>query len=826
MNDKAKTQQTIASTHYSIIHQLRQRIRIIVPSLKKDPERSYILQILLLKRPEIKQVGCVPGIGSITIHFDPIGLPTANLLILLDAIIGNIANKPSLQRPEKPGTAESDLSMPIQETTVGIEGMTCASCALLIEMVLKRDPRITKASVNFGTETATVKGHLSSSDLSMAVEKLGYHTLAMDTPSQRRLMIQKEQHRVKQAKRRFIWSTLLSIPAVIIAMRMSKTRTLIWLEFLLTTPVVFWAGWPFFEKAFKLAKQKAANMDTLIALGVGAAYGYSLPALFRRKKHYVYFEAAAAIISFVLLGRYLEERAKGKAGEAIRKLVDLQPATAILLRNGEEITVSNDEISINDLLLVRPGDKIPTDGEVMEGLSSVDESMVTGESIPVIKEPGDTVVGGCINNNGALHIRVTAVGKDTVLSGIIHMVDQAQSAKLPIQKLVDRISAVFVPSVIAFSGLTFVGWLAVGGGFATAFGNAITVLLIACPCALGLATPAAIMVGTGQAARRGVYIRNGESLETAAKITAIVFDKTGTITEGKPVVTDIINISKRTDKQILTLAASAEINSEHFLGKAIVDHAQEAKCSLKQTSHFQSTPGRGIVATIGKHHLILGNETWLAKQGIVLNELPDHGVSLGKQGKTPVFLALDGKEAAIFAIADSPRFNAAHAIDQLHKRKVKTLMATGDRKETADYIAKLVHIDDVLAHASPRKKLNVIRKLQEQGNVVGMIGDGINDAPALAAADVGFAIGTGTDIAIESADLALVNGDISKVAETVELSNNTITVIKQNLFWAFAYNTVSIPVAALGKLNPMVASAAMALSSVSVILNSLRLSKK
>jgi Cu+-exporting ATPase len=566
-------------------------------------------------------------------------------------------------------------------------------------------------------------------------------------------------------------------------------------------------------------------MDTLIALGVGSAYGYSLPALFRRKGH-LYFEAGAAIITFVLLGRFLEERAKGQAGEAIRRLVDLQPQTATVLRNGQEFVISVDDCVVGDELLIRPGEKIPTDGLVIDGVSTVDEAMVTGESVPVIKNSGHKVIGGCVNGSGVLKIKVTAVGMDTVLAGIVHMVDQAQATKLPIQKQVDKISAVFVPAVMALSGATLVGWLVVGAPFGFAFGNAITVLLIACPCALGLATPAAIMVGAGQAADEGIYIRNGESLETAAKLNVIVFDKTGTITEGKPRVTDLVKFSRMSTEKIIALAASAENNSEHFLGKAIVAYAKEKAIDLLACDYFYSETGLGIEAEIDSKKLLLGNQAWLQKQGVELEHLAAVIDEFSIQGKTPVLMAVNGKAVAVFGIADKARVEAVKALAQLNKLGVHTLMVTGDTEKTAHYIAAVVGIETVIANAKPEQKLAIIQQFQAEGKKVGMIGDGINDAPALAAADVGFAIGTGTDIAIESADMTLVKGDITKVTAAIQLSTDTIKIIKQNLFWAFAYNVIAIPVASMGKLNPMIASAAMALSSVSVIVNSLRLSKK
>ncbi|MGZ8931625.1 MAG: HAD-IC family P-type ATPase, partial [Methylosarcina sp.] len=516
------------STHfknYQLVHHLKRRIRVFAPVLKKDQERCYILEILLSKKPEIKRVQSSASLGTVVIEFDPKGLPKANLLILLDTVLGNIARKSRSGNQQE----KVDFSGPLQEFELAVEGMTCASCALLLKMVLKREPKVKQANVNFGTETVAVQGQLSREEVCARIERLGYKAFPMDTLSQRKNLIKKERLRVESARRRFLWSAIMSAPVIAVAMTMTASRPLHWLQFLQTTPVVFGSGKPFFVKAWKLAQHGAANMDTLIALGVGSAYAYSLPSFLRQRGH-IYFEASAAIITFVLLGRYLEERAKGKAGEAIRQLVDLQPQTAILIKDNREIIVDVDAVAVGDILLVRPGERIPTDGEIISGRTTVDESMVTGESMPVVKETGQRVIGGCVNGNGVLRIRATAVGMDTVLAGIVHMVDQAQSAKLPIQKQVDRISSVFVPSVMALSGLTLAGWKLAGAPFAYAFGNAITVLLIACPCALGLATPAAIMVGTGQAAKKGIYIRNGESLEVAAKLNVIVFDKTGTIT--------------------------------------------------------------------------------------------------------------------------------------------------------------------------------------------------------------------------------------------------------------------------------------------------------
>ena len=814
--DKTQTQ----FKNFRLVHQLKNRIRIISPVLKNDRERTVIFEILLKKRPEIKKVRSVFAIGSVVIEFDSKKLPLENLLTLIDAVLSNLAQRSTPLKVKK-----KDLSGPLKEVEMAVGGMSCASCAMLIEMVLNRDERVKQASVNFATETVQVEGLLTKDDVAEALAELGYEAFAVDTLSQRKNLIIKEKQRIEQARRRFWFSAALSLPVVASAMTMMKSSWVHWAQFVLTSVVVFGSGKPFFDKAIRLAKQRAANMDTLVALGVGSAYFYSLPALFRRRGH-VYFEAAAAIVTFVLLGRYLEERARGRAGEAIRRLVDLQPSQATLLRDSQEVVVDVDELEIDDIVLVRPGERIPTDGVVLSGLSTVDESMVTGESMPVVKEPGQPVIGGCVNGNGVLQIKVTAVGMDTVLAGIVHMVDQAQAAKLPIQKQVDKVSAVFVPAVIAVSAATFGGWLMVGAPLAVAVGNAITVLLIACPCALGLATPAAIMVGTGQAAKKGIYIRNGESLEVASHLNAIVFDKTGTITEGKPTVSEVVKVSRLGEEKLIMLAAAAENNSEHFLAKAIVDYGRAKDIQWPEASYFYSETGRGIRAEVSGKKVLIGNQAWLEDNQVSLKCLPEQAERLSEQGKTPVFMAVDQKEAAIFAIADTPRSEAFDAIQRLHQRGIETLMVTGDHEKTAHYVANMVGIEQVIANARPDEKLVIIQQLQQQGKSVGMIGDGINDAPALAAADVGFAIGSGTDIAIESADMTLVQGDINKVTEAIELSAATISIIKQNLFWAFGYNTVAIPVAAMGRLSPMIASAAMALSSVSVIANSLRLSNK
>lgn len=812
-------------THGTVVHDLKRRVRIISPVLKKDLERAYVLEILLKKRLGILQVRTVVDIASLTIHFDPTILPKATVLTLVDALLGNLGQK-KLSDPSKHLTNEAcDSTVAAQEFNLAIEGMTCVSCALLIEMLLRKDPRIVSANVNFAAEKVTIIGRIDKDTLCALIEKIGYKAHSFDTLTQRKLLIAREQQRLRDAKKRAILAVALSLPVMMIGMAASTSRFWHWVQHALATPIVLWAGKPFFVKAYKLARQGATNMDSLIALGVGSSYGYSVVSLLAGQRG-LYFDSATGIISFVLIGRYLEEKAKGKAHDSIRSLVDLQPQHATVLQAEQEIIVLVDQLALDDIVLIRPGEKIPTDGIVIEGLSTVDEAMVTGESLPVVRGIGQRLVGGCINGNGVLKMRVTAVGKDTVLANIIHMVDQAQSSKLPIQQTVDRISAVFVPSVIAVSLLTFASWMAVGAGFSFAFTNAVAVLLIACPCSLGLATPMAIMVGTGQSAQRGVYIRNGESLEMAAKMTTIVFDKTGTITEGKPQVTDFINVSNDSEQYILSLTAAAELDSEHFLAKTIVVYALARDVKPLKINSFNAIPGHGIIADIEGDTVLMGNRAWLEESGVQVNTLLEQAEIFAKQGKTPVFASINGAAVALFGIADQPRSNAKNAIARLRKMGVTPLMVTGDTEQTALYVAQQVGIDAVIACAKPERKLEIIRELQAQGKKVGMIGDGINDAPAIAAADVSFAIGTGTDVAIETADLTLVNGDISKVADVMELSDATLRIIKQNLFWALGYNTIAIPVAAMGKLNPMIASAAMAFSSISVVLNSLRLQRK
>ena len=814
--------------HLRVVHRLPRRLRIVSSALVKQAERCYILEILLRKHPAITSVRAVADIGSVVVHFDVARLTEERLLATLDAVIGNIVSAP----PPKPVAATPlPADAPLQECNVAVEGMTCASCALLIEMSLQRDPRVQNIAVNFAAGTATVKGHLSRDELFASVKRLGYEPRPMDTLAQRRLMVEREKERLQLAKKKLWQSVAMTLPVMVSGMLMHRDPLLRFVEFALSTATVFGPGGDIFRKAWLLAKQREANMDTLIAIGAGAAWAYSLPGMLR-PQHHVYFESAAGILSFVLAGRYMEERAKGRASEAIRKLIELQPATACRLRDGREEEVPVDDLLVGDLVRVRPGDKVPTDGVLVEGGSAIDESLLTGESLPVAKGPGDAVAGGCLNGNGAFVMRVSAVGGDTVLSGIIRMVDHAQGTKLPVQRMADAISARFVPAVGVIAAATLGGWLMAGQPTSRALAHAVAVLLIACPCALGLATPTAIMVGTGQAAKRGIYIRNGAALETAAQLTTLVFDKTGTITEGRPEVTDFITDLVADSIDDTTLRArivAVESHSEHFLARAITAWGRQNAVPPRLTfSDFSAIPGRGVHAAFGDDILRIGNAALLHEANIDCTAWLDRAAAFAAQGKTPVFVAQGSRCVALFAIADRPRAGAREAIALLHRLGLKTVMATGDVDAAAHYIAREVGIDDahdVWARATPADKLDLIRRLQQGGAKVGMIGDGINDAPALAAADVGFAVGGGADIAVEAADVTLVGGDIARVAAGIELSRRTMKIIRQNLFWALGYNVVAIPFAAAGRLNPMIASAAMGMSSISVLTNSLRLQR-
>ncbi len=744
-----------------------------------------------------------------------------------------------------------------EKVILPVQGMTCASCVNKVEKALKSQKGVIQASVNFATERATVEyipEEVSIRDLKKAVQDAGYQVLEVkvgestlreeDIVEKERLAREAELSRLRW---KFVSGAILLVPILILMYGASLLEKWLglsrgmnfFIQFLLATPVQFWAGWQFYAGFWKAARHKTSDMNTLIAIGTSAAYLYSLIVTFvphlimvRGLMIDVYFDTSAAIIVLILLGRFLEARAKGKTSEAIKKLIGLSPKTARVIRNGHEVDVPIEEVIPGDLVVVRPGEKVPVDGVVREGYSSVDESMVTGESLPVEKKSGDSVIGATINKTGTFKFEATKVGKNTVLSQIVRLVQEAQGSKPPIARLVDIIASYFVPVVILIAIITFVVWYFLGPhpALTYAFLNFVAVLIIACPCALGLATPTSIMVGTGKGAENGILIRGAEALETAHQLNTIVLDKTGTLTRGEPSVTDVIESEGFTKREILILAASAEKGSEHPLGEAIVTKAKEDQLTLLDPKNFQAIVGYGIEATIDSREVLLGNLRLMEERKVRLNGLLGKAEELSGEGKTPMFLAVDGKTAGLIGVADTLKENSKEAVGILHSMGIEVIMITGDNRRTAEAIAKQIGIDRTLSEILPEGKVNEVKKLQAQGRKVGMVGDGINDAPALAQADVGIAIGTGTDVAMESSDITLIGGDLRGVVTAIALSKATIRNIKQNLFWAFAYNTLLIPMAAgvlfpfFGiLLHPIFAAGAMAFSSVTVVSNALRL---
>ena len=734
----------------------------------------------------------------------------------------------------------------IKHYTFKIVGMSCSACAARIERIVNKIDGVLQGTVNFTTEKLTLTldaDMISYTQVKEAVEKAGFQLVAEQD------IIQKEEKRSEATTLliRFMISLIFAIPLLIVSMGhmvgmplpefidpMMNPLNFAIIQLLLTIPVVM-TGYKFYQVGIKNLIQLSPNMDSLIAIGTLTAFFYSVFGIYKiiqGDTHYamhLYFESAAVILTLITLGKYLEAVSKGKTSQAIKALMGLVPKMALIERDGREIEIPIEEVIVGDIILVKPGEKLPVDGEVIEGSTSIDESMLTGESIPVEKTVGSLVIGASLNKTGFIKYKATHVGKDTALSQIVKLVEEAQGSKAPIAKLADVVSSYFVPIVITLAFISSIAWLLAGESGVFALSIFISVLVIACPCALGLATPTAIMVGTGKGAEHGILIKGGEALETTHKLTTIVFDKTGTITEGKPRVTDIVTVGLP-EEELLRYAASAEKGSEHPLGEAIVREAVEQGHDLSELDSFKAIIGHGIEVKIQGKQVLLGNQKLMAKYGVDLLPLSEVSDALANEGKTPMYVAINAKLAGIIAVADTVKESSQQAIKTLHDMGIKVAMITGDNKKTADAIAQQVGIDLVLAEVLPADKANEVKKLQEKGEIVGMVGDGINDAPALARADIGIAIGSGTDVAIESADIVLMKSDLMDVSKAIKLSKATILNIKENLFWAFAYNTLGIPVA-MGVLylfggpllNPMIAAAAMSFSSVSVLLNALRL---
>ena len=736
----------------------------------------------------------------------------------------------------------------IKTHTYRVEGMTCAVCAGRVEKVTKKIEGVQDSVVNLTTEKMSITVDddiVTYGDIKRAVEKAGYKLVREEEKEN----TEKKLSDKDKLLRRLIFSCIFTIPLLIVTMGhmvgmplpkiidpMVNPMNFAVFQIILTVPVMA-IGYKFYLIGFKNLIKLSPNMDSLIAVGTSAAFLYSVFGMYKiatgdtSYAMHLYFEAAVTILTLITLGKYLEAISKGKTSEAIKKLMGLAPKTATIIREGNEIVIPIDEVVVGDIILVKPGEKLPVDGEVIEGSTAIDESMLTGESIPVEKIVGSNVIGASINKTGFIKYKATKVGRDTALSQIIKLVEDAQGSKAPIAKMADVISAYFVPIVIGLAIFSAIAWLIAGETPVFALTIFISVLVIACPCALGLATPTAIMVGTGKGAENGVLIKGGEALEITHKINTIVFDKTGTITEGKPVVTDIVSRGKE-NNILLALAASAEKGSEHPLGEAIVRAAIEKNIELKSLENFNAIPGHGIEVVIENESILLGNLKLMKERSIDIGELRVEADRLANEGKTPMFIAINNSLEGIIAVADTVKPSSINAIKELHNMGIKVAMITGDNKKTAEAIAKQVGIDIVLSEVLPEDKANEVKKLQGKDDKVAMVGDGINDAPALAQADIGIAIGSGTDVAIESADIVLMRSDLMDVIVAIKLSKATIRNIKQNLFWAFGYNVLGIPVA-MGVLhifggpllNPMIAAAAMSLCSVSVLANALRLKK-
>jgi P-type Cu+ transporter len=723
-----------------------------------------------------------------------------------------------------------------EKVMLDIEGMTCAACAARIEKGLRRMEGVESATVNLATNSAVVEykeGITSVEAILEKIKKLGYKGQVREEEEHAGF----KEEQLKQKQRQLIISIVLSLPLLYtmiahlpfdLGLPMPDWLMNPWVQLLFATPVQFYIGGPFYVGAYRALRNKSANMDVLVALGTSAAYFYSLAEAVKTigNPHYMpnlYFETSAVLITLVLVGKYFEARAKGRTTEAISKLLSLQAKEALVVRDGKEVKVPLDQVVVGDTIVVKPGEKIPVDGIVIAGVSAVDESMITGESIPVDKKEGDRVIGATINTTGTLTIRAEKVGKDTALANIVKIVEEAQGSKAPIQRLADVISGIFVPIVVGIAVLAFIVWyfFVAPGDLPKALEVAIAVLVIACPCALGLATPTSIMVGTGKGAEHGILFKGGEYLEETHKINAVLLDKTGTVTKGKPEVTDVIEFQEG----MLAYAVSAERGSEHPLAQAIVEYGKRRQIAVKPFERFTALAGHGIEATIDGKRVLVGTRKLMKENSVDILRHEEKMVRLEAEGKTAMLVAIDGELAGIIAVADTIKENAKAAIQALKQLGIDVYMVTGDNERTAKAIAKQAGIDQVYAEVLPEDKANIVEKLQRKGKRVAMVGDGINDAPALAKADIGMAIGTGTDVAIETADVTLVGGDLAHIPKAIELSRKTMANIRQNLFWALFYNTIGIPVAAAGLLEPWIAGAAMAFSSVSVVTNALRLKR-
>lgn len=724
----------------------------------------------------------------------------------------------------------------VQEEKVQLDiiGMTCAACATRVEKGLKKIEGITSAAVNLATEKANIEyipGNTNIEQIIAAVKKVGYDAKVVGDRDEDYERSAREKE-YKTQIRKFTIGAILSVFFLVqmisdFAMEYGNGMFFHmspWVQFLLATPVQFYVGGHYYRDAYNAVRGGSANMAVLVVLGTSAAYFYSLIVTILGTGQFLYYEAAAIVMTLIVLGKLLETRAKGQTSEAIKTLMGLQAKTARVIRDGEELDIPLEEVQTGDLIFVRAGEKIPVDGEILEGNTTVDESMLTGESMPVTKGIGDAVIGATVNKHGAFTFKATKVGKDTALAQIIKLVEEAQGSKAPIQKLADKISGIFVPIVILIALATFAITYFLAG-FTPALVSTIAVLVIACPCALGLATPTAVMVGTGKGAENGLLIKGAEHLQTSQRVTTVVLDKTGTITKGEPDVTDIVTFGKFSEDELLQVAASAEKGSEHPLGEAIINGAKEKGLQLQDAQDFIAIPGHGIQVSISDQKVFIGNKKLMLKNNIDIGAALSRMEQLEGEGKTAMLIAVNDSLAGIIAVADTVKETSAKAIKHLKNMGIEVIMITGDNKLTAEAIAKQVGVDRVLAEVLPEDKSAEVEKLKQEGKIVAMVGDGINDAPALAAAHVGIAIGTGTDVAMEAADITLMRGDLMGIVDTISLSKSTMRKIKQNLFWAFAYNVILIPVAAIGLLNPILAGGAMAFSSVSVVGNTLFLRK-